>query len=87
MLISVNQGYNSVYSTDSAEDSERERTRKTVLGRLARRRFEAMLRALTGKRGEIARCMTFSLEHAEAAHEVGAFSTGVGTSLITFLGC
>ncbi|KAF8070642.1 hypothetical protein FPV67DRAFT_1561398 [Lyophyllum atratum] len=63
-------GYNSVYSTDSAEDSERERVRKTVLGRLARRRFESMLRALSGKRGEMARCMTFSLEHAEAAHEV-----------------
>ena len=29
-----------------------------------------MLRALSGKRGEIARCMAFSLEHAEAAHEV-----------------
>ncbi|KAF4620432.1 hypothetical protein D9613_000399 [Agrocybe pediades] len=38
-------GYNSVYSSDSEEESER-------------------------KRGEIARCMTFSLEHAEAAHEV-----------------
>jgi len=29
-----------------------------------------MLRALTGRRGEIARCMVFSLEHAEAASEV-----------------
>ncbi|THV02453.1 hypothetical protein K435DRAFT_354718 [Dendrothele bispora CBS 962.96] len=29
-----------------------------------------MLRAMSGKRGEIARCMAFSLEHAEAAHEV-----------------
>ncbi|KIK67195.1 hypothetical protein GYMLUDRAFT_238518 [Collybiopsis luxurians FD-317 M1] len=64
------EGYNSVYSTDSAEESERERIRKSSLGRLARRRFEAMLRALSGKRGEIARCMAFSLEHAEAAHEV-----------------
>ncbi|KAJ7217830.1 hypothetical protein GGX14DRAFT_438446 [Mycena pura] len=63
-------GYNSIYSTDSAEDSERERVRKNALGKLARTRFEAMLRALTGKRGEIARCMAFSLEHAEAAHEV-----------------
>ncbi|KAJ7496036.1 hypothetical protein B0H11DRAFT_1716178 [Mycena galericulata] len=63
-------GYNSVYSSDSAEDSERERVRKNVLGKLARRRFEAMLRALSGKRGEMARCMAFSLEHAEAAHEV-----------------
>ncbi|KAJ6587138.1 hypothetical protein DFH09DRAFT_1142685 [Mycena vulgaris] len=63
-------GYNSVYSSDSAEDSERERVRKNLLGKLARKRFEAMLRALSGKRGEMARCMAFSLEHAEAAHEV-----------------
>ncbi|THG99166.1 hypothetical protein EW145_g7313 [Phellinidium pouzarii] len=64
------EGYNSVYSTDSAEESERERSRKHKLGRLARRRFEAMLRAMSGKRGELARCMAFSLEHAEAASEV-----------------
>jgi U2-associated protein SR140 len=64
------QGYNSIYSTDSAEESEREQSRKTVLGRLARKRFEAMLRALSGKRGELARLMAFSLEHAEAAAEV-----------------
>ncbi|OBZ68245.1 U2 snRNP-associated SURP motif-containing protein [Grifola frondosa] len=63
-------GYNSVYSTDSAEESEREHGRKHELGKLARRRFEAMLRALSGKRGELARCMAFSLEHAEAASEV-----------------
>ncbi|KAG6866724.1 hypothetical protein C0991_011383 [Blastosporella zonata] len=56
--------------TYSAEESEREKVRKAQLGRLARRRFESMLRALSGKRGEIARCMAFSLEHAEAAHEV-----------------
>ena len=36
----------------------------------AKRRFEAMLRALSGRRGELARCMAFSLEHAEAAAEV-----------------
>lgn len=64
------KGYNSVYSTDSAEESEREHGRKNKLGRLARRRFEAMLRALSGRRGEMARCMAFSLEHAEAASEV-----------------
>ncbi|KAL0577625.1 hypothetical protein V5O48_004350 [Marasmius crinis-equi] len=64
------EGYNSVYSTDSAEESERERVRKVKLGKLARKRFEAMLRAMSGKRGEVARCMAFSLEHAEAAHEV-----------------
>lgn len=64
------KGYNSVYSTDSGEESERERIRKNSLGKLARRRFESILRALSGKRGEMARCMAFSLEHAEAAHEV-----------------
>ncbi|KAL1742478.1 hypothetical protein HDZ31DRAFT_65934 [Schizophyllum fasciatum] len=63
-------GYNSVYSTDSAEESERERTRKGNLGKLATKRFSAMLRSMSGKRGEIARCMAFALEHAEAAHEV-----------------
>jgi U2-associated protein SR140 len=68
--VTVPQGYNSVYSTDSAEESEREHGHKNRLGRLARRRFEAMLRALSGKRGELARCMAFSLEHAEAASEV-----------------
>lgn len=68
--LTASQGYHSVYSSDSAEDSERERARKNVLGKLARKRFEAMLRALSGKRGEMARCMAFSLEHAEAAHEV-----------------
>ncbi|KAI0785670.1 hypothetical protein C8Q75DRAFT_775888 [Abortiporus biennis] len=64
------EGYNSVYSTDSAEESERERVRKNELGKLAKKRFEAMLRALSGRRGELARCMAFSLEHAEAAGEV-----------------
>ncbi|KAF8844644.1 hypothetical protein BDN67DRAFT_962567 [Paxillus ammoniavirescens] len=63
-------GYNSIVSTDSAEESEQEHAKKTVLGKLARKRFVAMLRALSGKRGELARCMAFSLEHAEAAREV-----------------
>ncbi|TFK54203.1 hypothetical protein OE88DRAFT_1624707 [Heliocybe sulcata] len=64
------EGYNSVYSTDSAEESEREHDHKNRLGKLARRRFQAMLRALSGRRGEMARCMAFSLEHAEAAPDV-----------------
>ena len=68
------KGYNSIYSTDSGEESERERIRKNALGKLARRRFESMLRALSGKRGEMARCMAFSLEHAEAAHEVSCLT-------------
>lgn len=29
-----------------------------------------MLRALTGRRGEMAKCMAFSLEHADAVSEV-----------------
>jgi hypothetical protein len=64
------KGYNSDFSTDSAEESEKERTRKTKLGKLARKRFEGMLRSLSGLRGELARCMAFSLEHAEASNEV-----------------
>ncbi|KAI0344684.1 hypothetical protein BDW22DRAFT_1077777 [Trametopsis cervina] len=64
------EGYNSIYSTDSAEESERERVRKNKLGKLAKKRFESMLRAMSGRRGELARCMAFCLEHAEASSEV-----------------
>ncbi|KAE8543440.1 hypothetical protein D1P53_000153 [Cryptococcus gattii VGV] len=63
-------GYASMYSSDSAEDSEKERTSKGKLGRLARKRFEAMLRVMTGKRVEIARAMEFTLKRAEAADEI-----------------
>lgn len=66
----VEQGPHSAYSTDSGEESEREKIRKGTLGKLARRRFHVLLRGLTGKRGELARCMAFSLEHAESASEV-----------------
>lgn len=59
-----------MYSSDSAEESEKERTSKGKLGKLARRRFEAMLRVLSGKRSEIARAMEFAMTHAEAADEV-----------------
>ena len=62
-----------MYSTDSAEESEREHGRKNALGKLAKKRFEAMLRAMSGKRGEMARCMAFSLEHAEAAPEASCY--------------
>ncbi|RSH95364.1 hypothetical protein EHS25_000451 [Saitozyma podzolica] len=64
------EGYASIYSSDSAEESEKERTSKGKLGKLARRRFEAMLRVLSGKRSEIARAMEFAMTHAEAADEV-----------------
>lgn len=67
----IHQGYASLYSSDSAEDSEKERTGKGKMGRLARKRFEAMLRVMSGKRGEIARAMEFALTRAEAADEVG----------------
>jgi U2-associated protein SR140 len=59
-----------VYSTDSAEESEKERARKGTLGRIAERRFETMLRSLTGRRGELARCMTFALDHSDAVVQV-----------------
>ncbi|KAK8843431.1 hypothetical protein IAR55_007088 [Kwoniella newhampshirensis] len=64
------EGYASLYSSDSAEDSEKERTAKGKLGKIARKRFEAMLRAMSGKRAEIARGMEFALMRAEAADEV-----------------
>lgn len=60
-----------MYSSDSAEDSERERTSKGRIGKMARRRFESLLRAMSGKRVEIARAMEFALTRAEAADEVG----------------
>ncbi|CEL60805.1 U2 snRNP-associated SURP motif-containing protein OS=Pongo abelii GN=U2SURP PE=2 SV=1 [Rhizoctonia solani AG-1 IB] len=63
-------GPHSAYSTDSGEESERERIRKGTLGKLAQKRFHILLRGLSGKRGELARCMAFSLEHAESAAEV-----------------
>ncbi|KAG8963701.1 hypothetical protein FRC03_002673 [Tulasnella sp. 419] len=69
------EGDMSVYSTDSGEESERERTRKGTLGRIAKRRFETMLRSMTGRRGEIARCMAFSLEHADAVEDVADIIT------------
>ncbi|KAG8907953.1 hypothetical protein FRB99_001461 [Tulasnella sp. 403] len=63
-------GDNEILSTDSEEEVEKERARKGILGRRAERRFECMLRSLTGRRGEIGRCMAFSLEHADAVGEV-----------------
>lgn len=59
-----------MYSSDSAEDSERERTEKGKIGRLGRKRLEAMLRVMSGKRAEIARAMEFAVKRAEAADEV-----------------
>ncbi|KAK4687331.1 hypothetical protein P7C73_g2781, partial [Tremellales sp. Uapishka_1] len=66
------EGYASLYSSDSAEDSEREHTTKGTLGRLARKRFVAILRAMSGKRVEIARGMEFAVTRAEAADEASS---------------
>lgn len=68
-------GYNSVYSTDYDERKEAEKGVRTKLGYSAVKRFKAMLRAMTGKRGEVARCMAFALEHGEAATEVSLLSS------------
>jgi hypothetical protein len=84
------KGYNSIFSTDSAEESEKERTRKSKLGKLARKRFEAMLRSLSSTHGELARCMAFSLEHAEASNEVSVlFHKHVSSFLSpeSYVGC
>lgn len=58
-----------MYSSDSAEDSERERVGKAKIGKVARKRFESILRSMSGKRVEIARAMQFAVNHAEAAEE------------------
>lgn len=56
-----------MYSSDSSEDSEQERLGKGKLGKLAQRRFEALLRGLTSTRERIAKGMSFALEHADCA--------------------
>lgn len=70
------EGYASFCSTDSAEEKDQKEYGKAYLGKLARRRFEAMLRGMTGKRVEIARAMEFALKHAEAADEVRESMSG-----------
>ncbi|KAM0789547.1 hypothetical protein ACM66B_000360 [Microbotryomycetes sp. NB124-2] len=66
----ADEGLAELYSSDSAEDSERERTSKGRLGKLAKRRFEALLRCLTSTRGKIAKGMAFALEHADCAQYI-----------------
>ncbi|KAH9814813.1 hypothetical protein DFH28DRAFT_969431 [Melampsora americana] len=68
----ADEGYTSIYSTDSAEESENERLPKGKLGKYSRKRFQAMLRSVTPQRERIARCMAFALHHADAADEVAA---------------
>ncbi|ORY26262.1 hypothetical protein BCR39DRAFT_541703 [Naematelia encephala] len=64
------EGYASLYSSDSAEESEKERGTRGKMGKLARKRLEAILRAMSGKRVEIARAMEFALKRAEAADDI-----------------
>jgi len=59
-----------MYSTDSGEESEKERMQKGKIGKLAKKRFESMLRVMSGKRAEIARAMEFAMNKAEAADDV-----------------
>lgn len=49
---------------------------KVVLARLAKRRLEAMLRCMSGKRVEIARAMEFALKRADAYDEVSYAAPG-----------
>jgi len=66
----ADDGYASLYSTDSEEASEAETS--TTLGPLAAQRFKAMLRSLTLRRERIARCMVLALDHAQAADTLAA---------------
>ncbi|GAA5909241.1 RRM and SURP domain-containing protein [Sporobolomyces salmoneus] len=61
------EGNHEIYSSDSSEDSEQDRVGKGKLGRLAQKRFEALLRGLTSTRERIAKGMSFALEHADCA--------------------
>lgn len=57
-----------------SDDEEKERSMeaipKGVLGKVAKQRFEIMLRQVTFQRGTIARAMAFAIDHADAADEV-----------------
>ncbi|WFD22250.1 hypothetical protein MEQU1_000916 [Malassezia equina] len=64
------EGYASLYSTDSEEASETEAS--TTLGPIAAQRFKAMLRSLTLRRERIARCMMLALDHASSADTLAA---------------
>lgn len=57
-------------SDDSAFDSDGERRRKNQLGKLSRRKLEAMLRCVQNTRENIARIMVFALDRPNAAEEV-----------------
>ena len=57
-------------SEDEEKERSREHLKKGSLGRIARQRFESMLRQITFQRGTIARAMAFAIDHADAADEV-----------------
>ena len=57
-------------SEDEEKERNREHLKKGALGRIARQRFESMLRQITFQRGTIARAMAFAIDHADAADEV-----------------
>lgn len=81
-MLTCFKGYASVYSSDSAEESEREKSAKGKLGKLARKRFEACLRGMSGIRAEIARAMEFAMQKADAADEVSCW---IGDAALTGL--
>lgn len=64
------KGDATIFSSDSEEHSEQERTPKVELSPLARRRFESMLRGMNGTRAEIARAMEFAVKRADAYDSV-----------------
>lgn len=72
--LACSQGYDSLYSTDTGEESETDRMRTArrtdTIGPVARKRLEAMLRGLTPRRERIARLMAFAIDHAFAADAV-----------------
>ncbi|CAG8458007.1 11129_t:CDS:10 [Scutellospora calospora] len=55
--------------SDEEDERERERVPKGTLGPKAKHRLEVMLRKLTYERGAIAKAMTFSIDHSDAADE------------------
>ncbi|KAI8138308.1 hypothetical protein BJV82DRAFT_299808 [Fennellomyces sp. T-0311] len=57
-------------SEDEEKERERESLPKGVLGKIAKQRFESMLRQISFQRGSIARAMAFAIDHADAADEV-----------------
>ena len=57
-------------SDDEEKERESETLPKGVLGKVAKQRFESMLRQISFQRGSIARAMAFAIDHSDAADEV-----------------